>query len=133
MVANRVGASLPWTRVQICLAVTLLWSCGALAQSGNHGDGHAQHHDVYKGWAQSNGFSSCCNGDDPATGAKGDCRPVKAYRDPDDDLWRALINGQWRVVPPLAVRPYPTPDGNSHVCESEGNGIMCFVGGLPKS
>ena len=51
----------------------------------------------------------------------------------DDNLWRVLINGTWRIVPPDKVRPYPTPDGNSHVCETDTQGIMCFVGGKPKS
>lgn len=112
--------------------VALVGTSEAGAQDHHH-PGHAQFHDFYKGWVQRNGFSSCCNGDDPQTGTKGDCRPAKAYRDPDDDLWRVLIRDKWRIVPPMAVRPYPTPDGNSHVCEDEQNGIMCFVGGLPKS
>lgn len=95
--------------------------------------GHAEHHDTYKDWVQSNGFSSCCNGDDPKTGVKGDCRPALAYQDPDDELWRVLIRGEWIEVPPAAIRDYHTPDGNSHVCETVRNGIMCFVRGKPKA
>ena len=106
----------------------------ARAQAQDHyHPGHAKFHDIYKGWVQSNGFSSCCNGDDPELDRKGDCRPARAYLDPDDNLWRVLINGKWLIVPPQAVRPYSTPDGNSHVCEDARNGIMCFVGGQPKS
>jgi hypothetical protein len=94
---------------------------------------HAKFHNIYKGWVQSNGVSSCCNGDDPELGTKGDCHPARAYLDPDDNLWRVLIKGKWLIVPPEAMRPYSTPDGNSHVCEDESHGIMCFVGGQPKS
>jgi len=43
--------------------------------------GHAQFHNIYKDWTQSNGWSSCCNGDDPERGTKGDCRPARAYPD----------------------------------------------------
>jgi hypothetical protein len=114
------------------VALVLTALVGASSVRAQDHPGHAQFHNIYRGWVQKNGFSSCCNGDDPTKGIKGDCRPAKAYQDPDDDLWRVLINGSWRVVPPETVRPYPTPDGNSHVCESETQGIMCFVGGKPK-
>jgi hypothetical protein len=97
-----------------------------------HHPGHAEHHNIYKNWTQSNGYSSCCNGDDPENGVKGDCRPVRAYAD-QDGQWHALIEGQYVPVPLRAIRDYPTPDGNSHVCEDKRNGIMCFVRGLPKS
>lgn len=94
--------------------------------------GHAAHHNIYKNWTQSNGYSSCCNGDDPENGVKGDCRPARAYPD-QDGQWHVLINGKYVPVPLHAIRDYPTPDGNSHVCETPSQGIMCFVRGLPKS
>ncbi|MEK7994734.1 MAG: hypothetical protein AAB403_13100 [Planctomycetota bacterium] len=94
--------------------------------------GHAANHNIYKGWTQSNGWSSCCNGDDPENGVKGDCRPAKAYPD-EHGQWHVLIRGKYRPVPSGAIRDFPTPDGNSHVCEDETYGIMCFVRGLPKS
>jgi hypothetical protein len=50
--------------------------------------GHAQFHNIYKDWTLSNGRSSCCNGDDPERGTKGDCYPARAY--PDE-------KGQWHV------------------------------------
>lgn len=125
----------PWYLVAAILIMVLSVVHGITkkARAQAHHPSHAEHHDVYKGWLQSNGFSSCCNGDDPKTGTKGDCRPARAYQDPDDDLWRVLIRGKWEIVPPNAVRPYSTPDGNSHVCETVENGIMCFVGGKPKA
>lgn len=94
--------------------------------------GHAQHHNIYKDWTQSNGYSSCCNGDDPENGVKGDCRPARAYPD-ENGQWHVLINGKYVPVPLRAIRDYSTPDGNSHVCQDEVNGIMCFIRGLPKS
>jgi hypothetical protein len=63
---------------------------------------------------------------------KGDCRPARAYPD-DTGQWHVLIRGTWQKVPPDAVRLYTTLDGNSIVCETERNGIMCFVGGRPKA
>jgi hypothetical protein len=44
------------------LAVVGLWVVAAHAQSGEHGDGHAQQHDIYKNWSPpSNPGTSCCN------------------------------------------------------------------------
>lgn len=111
--------------------LTFTFTGGSRAWAQSH-EGHAANHDTYKGWLQSNGFSSCCNGDDPERGVKGDCRPARAYPD-DNGQWHVLINGKYRPVPQSAIRDYPTPDGNSHVCEDESHGIMCFVRGLPKS
>jgi hypothetical protein len=50
----------------------------AMAQSGAHGNGHAQHHDMYKDWQRPDVGGPCCNAvssDDP----NGDCRPTTAY------------------------------------------------------
>lgn len=117
----------------LCVAIALFFFAASVTAQDRTHEGHADHHDIYKDWKQSNGWSSCCNGDDPQTGTKGDCRPVKAYQDPDDGIWRALINNKWTRVPPSKVRPYATPDGNSHICEDARHGIMCFVGGKPKA
>ena len=59
----------------------------AQAQTGNRGDGHTEHHDMYKDWEQPDVGGSCCNAqsaDDPA----GDCRPTTAYIG-DDGRWHA--------------------------------------------
>jgi hypothetical protein len=135
------GGSHLRSKIYIALASLLglwlvLFAVGpkARAQEDDHyHPGHAKFHNIYKGWMQSNGVTSCCNGDDPEFGRKGDCHPARAYLDPDDNHWRVLLKGKWLIVPPEAVRPYSTPDGNSHVCEDDLNGIMCFVGGQPKS
>lgn len=56
----------------------------AIAQSGAHGDGHAQHHEEYQQWKQANG-ASCCS--------DADCRPVRSQ--PGALGWEALVEGQW--------------------------------------
>lgn len=88
----------------------------------------------YGQWQRAEGKGSCCNEQKQQTDGTmtGDCRPARAYPD-DNGQWHVLIRGQYRLVPQSAIRDYPTPDGNSHVCEDENNGIMCFVRGLPKS
>jgi hypothetical protein len=71
------------------LAALLIGSCVAAvrAQSGEHGDGHAQMHDIYKGWTPpGNPQTSCCNAQ--TAEGHGDCRPTRSYFG-DDGLWRA--------------------------------------------
>lgn len=96
--------------------------------SGNHGDGHAQHHDWYRALRTKHGWS-CCNGDEvTAHGTTpGDCRPVKA-RPIDDERWEAWFNGTWNEIPKEAVLPdelnkVPT---TAHICERAGY-IYCFL------
>lgn len=96
----------------------------ALGQSGAHGDGHAQGHDVYRHWrAPDNPHLSCCNDED--------CRPTRAYMG-DDGLWRAWDGLAWLTVP--AGRVLPTDfagDGRSHLCERSG-AVLCFTPGQPR-
>ena len=96
----------------------------AFGQSGAHGDGHAQGHDVYKHWrAPDNEHLSCCNNED--------CRPTRAYMG-DDGLWRAWDGLSWLTVP--AGRVLPTDfagDGRSHLCERSG-AVLCFTPGQPR-
>jgi hypothetical protein len=52
----------------------------AMAQSGARGDGHAQHHDMYKDWQRPEVGGSCCNAqssDDPPTATAG--RPRRTW------------------------------------------------------
>ena len=132
----KAGAGLvssPWyIGLATILAVFMLTQTFIPKARAQTHEGHAEHHDIYKSWTQSNGWSSCCNGDDPKTGKKGDCRPAKAYPD-ENGQWHVLINGKYRPVPLSAIRDYSTPDGNSHVCETPEYGVMCFVKGQPKS
>lgn len=102
-----------------------------LAQSGHHGEGHAENHDWYQKLKQPGTGYSCCNG--ATNGVEGDCRQTRAYQT-DDGTWRALINGQWKPVPPRVVLQQLSPDGNSHICANkDGSLIYCFLGGSPKS
>lgn len=107
----------------VLFVVGVLWAAAVWAQSGRHGDGHAQHHDEYRDWRTPAGGSCCSNQD---------CRPVRAYRD-DSGLWRALIDGRWTIVPPTVVLGFTAKDGNSHICANAAGIILCFVGGVPKS
>ena len=104
----------------------------ARAQSGNRGDGHAQHHDMYKDWQRPDVGGSCCNAqsaDDP----NGDCRPTTAYMG-DDGWWRARVrpgpNG-YIVVPPNKILNRAA-DGRCHVCERFGT-VICFQPCDPQS
>src|SRR5262245_30395830 len=82
--------------VVIAVAVSFAVA-GALAQSGEHGDGHAQNHDWYRSLKTKSGWS-CCNGDE----GHGDCRPVRA-RQSFDGQWEAFYNGSWQHIPPDAI------------------------------
>lgn len=96
----------------------------ARAQSGRHGDGHAELHSTYEQWKDQRGYSCC---DD------GDCRPTRADKG-DDGRWRAWIDGRWIPVPADAVLDRRSPDGRSHVCMSPGaQEPRCFVPGEPRS
>jgi hypothetical protein len=100
----------------------LLIGCAeALAQSGQHGDGHAQMHDLYKGWhPPGNPFTSCCN--------DADCRPTRAFVD-EEGRWRAWNGSGWLIVPQERVLPADyAGDGRSHLCEKEGF-VYCFTPG----
>ena len=92
----------------------------ALGQSGAHGDGHAQGHDIYKHWKDRAGYS-CCD--------SSDCRPTRAFVD-DDGRWRAWNGDAWVTVPSDAVLPIPSPDMRSHLCMVPGAvEPRCFVPG----
>jgi hypothetical protein len=97
----------------------------AFAQSGHHGDGHAEGHDIYKRWTPpKNPNTSCCN--------NADCRPTRAYVD-DEGRWRAWNGAMWLIVPPDRVLPPDfAGDGRSHLCEME-QFIYCFTPGEIRS
>lgn len=129
MTATRLAELVLWWAVMLagCLTlaawlVTVPWP--AWAQSGSHGDGHAQHHADYREWKDRHGFGCC---DDR------DCRPTRAYVD-EAGRWRALVDGGWMIVPPDAVLRIPSPDGRSHICHTPGAlEPRCFVPGEPRS
>jgi hypothetical protein len=116
--------------LSIALVVSLAFGLQAFAQSGNHGEGHAENHDWYRELKQPGTNMSWCNG--TMNGIEGDCRPTRAYVD-DNGTWRALMDGKWIVVPPRVVLQSLAPDGASHICANRTGTIYCFMGGSPKS
>lgn len=97
----------------------------ALSQSGEHGDGHAQSHDIYRSWKMpSNPSVSCCSDED--------CRPTRAKMD-EHGNWLAWNGDKWLNVPWKALLPANIAgDGRSHLCEKNGL-VYCFSPAEPKS
>jgi len=79
---------------------------------------HHLYHHFYEGWKTKEGHS-CCN--------HNDCRPASVRQ--NGEKVEAFIEGEWVTAPPDTVRPYTTPDMQSHVC-NQGKRIICVsVGG----
>lgn len=111
------------------LVIVYVLATSALAQSGAHGDGHAEHHDIYKDWRHPTTRASCCNAQ--TAEGQGDCRPTRAYFG-DDGLWRAWDGRRWLVVPSDKLLPTDfAGDGRNHLCELHGN-VFCFTPGEPR-
>jgi len=111
-------------RVTYALIFLLLSTGHASSQSGNHGDGHAEHHDVYRAWVRPGTGMSCCNNED--------CRPTRAYME-EDGLWRAWDGERWLIIPPHALLPADSAkDGRSHLCSSSVGTVFCFSPAQPK-
>ena len=121
---------MPFRSRSVVLSIALLISPSVFAQSGIHGEGHAENHDWYRALKQPGTNMSCCNG--TLNGIEGDCRPTRAYID-DNGTWRALMDGKWTIIPPRAVLQSLAPDGASHICANRTGTIYCFMGGSPKS
>jgi hypothetical protein len=125
------------TRYVVSIVAVLFAATSSVAQDrgpgdspGQHGRGHAENHDWYQELKQPGTGYSCCNG--TINGIEGDCRPTRAYLT-EEGQWRALIDGQWVLIPPRAVLKQLAPDGRSHICASRSGMIYCFLGGSPKS
>jgi hypothetical protein len=128
---------MPFRTHSVVSIVAVLFATSSVAQDGRlddpigqHGQGHAQNHDWYRELKQPDTGYSCCNG--TMNGIEGDCRPTRAYLT-EEGQWRALIDGQWVLIPPRVVLKQLAPDGRSHVCASRNGMIYCFLGGSPKS
>ena len=79
---------------------------------------HHLYHQFYENWKTKEGHS-CCN--------HMDCRPASVRQ--KGEKVEAFIEGEWVTAPPDTVRPYITPDMQSHVCH-QGKRIICVsVGG----
>ena len=125
------------TRYVVLTVAALFVATSSIAQdgrpgdfTGQHGQGHAENHDWYQELKQPGTGYSCCNG--TMNGIEGDCRPTRAYIT-EDGQWRALIDGQWVLIPPRVVLKELAPDGRSHICASRSGMIYCFLGGSPRS
>jgi hypothetical protein len=129
---------MPFRTLYVVPTVALLFiAASSVAQdgrgddpTGQHGQGHVENHDWYQELKQPGTGYSCCNG--TMNGIEGDCRPTRAYLT-EEGQWRALIDGQWVLIPPRAVLKQLAPDGRSHICASRSGMIYCFLGGSPKS
>jgi hypothetical protein len=74
-------------------------------------------HDWYKGLTNSAGVACC---------GSAECRPTAARYNERTGFWETeVIEDTWLPVPPGALAPTPSPDGNYHVCEHAGT-IRCF-------
>jgi hypothetical protein len=74
-------------------------------------------HDWYRGLKSSAGVACC---------GSAECRPAAARYNERTGLWETeVIANTWLPVPPDALAPIPSPDGNFHVCEYAGT-IRCF-------
>ena len=74
-------------------------------------------HDWYTGLTNSAGVACC---------GSAECRPTAARYNERTGSWETeVIKDTWLPVPPGALAPMPSPDGNYHVCEYAGT-IRCF-------
>jgi hypothetical protein len=106
------------------VALSLGYASSAFAQSGEHGDGHAEGHDWY-GTLKSQLGWSCCNGNKD----HGDCRPVQA-RSRMDGQWEAYYSGGWHLIPPETILGDELNKDplHAHICEQYGF-VYCFLKG----
>ena len=98
--------------------------------AGQHDRGHAERHDWYRELRQPGSNMPCCNGvqQQPGGAVTGDCRPTRAFLG-DDGVWRAMVDGEWRLVPPgVVLDPALNQEGiYAHVCANEAGHIYCFL------
>ena len=74
-------------------------------------------HDWYTGLTSSAGVACC---------GSAECRAAAARYNERTGSWETeVIKDTWLPVPPGALAPMPSPDGNYHVCEYAGT-IRCF-------
>lgn len=88
-------------------------------------------HDGYTKWRQPpNPGTSCCNDQD--------CSRVEGRFDEKRGVYQALIDGEWRDIPPEIIldpkKPENTnPDGGYHACWNRQTGkLLCFREAEPK-
>jgi hypothetical protein len=110
----------------VCAAMGFCVGRATAQEMGDHGVGHAENHNWYKGLQSPMGFS-CCNAMTSET--EGDCRPVRAFY--DGEQWKALVDGKWEAVPANVVLPDNLNKDplHAHACRSRGGTWYCFLPG----
>jgi hypothetical protein len=117
-------------RLHLGLAVAFVLSVPAMAQTGDHGAGHARHHSWYKGLMRPDQpKGSCCNNND--------CRPTQARYDARTRRWSAVKDGRWVTIPPEKIIDTEVPaeaGAEAHLCApppswpSYGpDEVFCFI------
>jgi hypothetical protein len=103
------GAKIMAQRLLTIAGLASVLACGVPCPSTGH--------DWYKGLTSSAGVACC---------GRAECRPAAARYNERTGFWEAeVIEDTWLPVPPGALAPIPSPDGNYHVCEYAGT-IRCF-------
>jgi hypothetical protein len=102
---------------------------GARAETGNHGIGHARHHNWYKGLTRPDTKGSCCDDQD--------CRPTRARFNATTGNWEAVKDGRWITIPPSKIIDGDVPQeaaGEAHLCappptwtQYGPDEVFCFI------
>ena len=115
----------------LALAAGLIVGGPAFAQSGTHGDGHAEHHhDFYRHWMQPGVTPaiSCCNARVEKDGREvGDCEPTRA--EVRNGQWFAWLRqeGRWLPIPDAKIVRERNPNiFDAHLCWTKDSGVLCF-------
>jgi hypothetical protein len=97
----------------ILAAVLAAFATSALAQSDNHGNGHAQLHNAR---IETDGRET------------GDCEPTQArVRDGHWEAWVRQI-GRWQKIPDEKIISQRNPSiFDAHLCWTPWRGTICFV------
>ena len=99
------------------MAQRLLVTAGLLCLFASGSPHPSAGHDWYAGLTNNAGVA-CCGSQE--------CRPAAARYNERTGSWETeVIKDTWLPVPPDALAPIPSPDGNYHVCEYAGH-IRCF-------
>jgi hypothetical protein len=105
-------------------------------------EGHAEHHDVYKGWHMPDSNTPCCNERTvgPDGKVEGDCYPTDAELRPagkenpgikGNVWWAKRFDGEWIEIPEKIIIKEKNPDdtgSRAHLCQGDNSSyVLCFV------
>jgi hypothetical protein len=111
---------------KLALASALsLSSMPALAEPGDHGEGHDRWHaEFYSKLLRPDTKTSCCS--------LADCRPTEVRA--TGDHYEVKKDGRWIRVPPEKIVKVASPDGGAHICAPPSNSsvwkpddVFCIV------